>query len=103
MSDSARAFVRGYAAAVAGMVRHQVNAGDLLRSISATEQLLRDSGVEEYDLAELKPWLTNETERPPESTCSAESPCCPRRDEYNGFASDGPTIFECPKHCPCHD
>lgn len=29
--------------------------------------------------------------------------CCARGDEYNGFGSDGPTSFTCPKHCPCHD
>ena len=34
--------------------------------------------------------------------CTEENPCCDRRNEYNGFAS-GPTIFECPKHCSCHD
>jgi len=34
--------------------------------------------------------------------CTAENPCCGRRDEYNGFAS-GPPLFECPKHCRCHD
>lgn len=34
--------------------------------------------------------------------CTPENPCCDRRGEYNGFAS-GPLIFECPKHCSCHD
>jgi hypothetical protein len=34
--------------------------------------------------------------------CTAETPCCDRRGEYNGFAS-GSLKFECPKHCPCHD
>jgi hypothetical protein len=29
--------------------------------------------------------------------------CCDRGDEYNGFGSDGPTTFSCPKSCPCHD
>ena len=29
--------------------------------------------------------------------------CCDRGDEYNGFGSDGPTIFEGAKHCTCHD
>lgn len=34
--------------------------------------------------------------------CTAENPCCDRRDEYNGFAS-GPTKFTCPRNCSCHD
>ena len=34
--------------------------------------------------------------------CSAQKPCCDRRDEYNGFDS-GPLLFECPKNCQCHD
>ncbi len=29
--------------------------------------------------------------------------CCPRAGEYNGFGSDGPREFRCPKGCPCHD
>lgn len=29
--------------------------------------------------------------------------CCDRAGEYNGFGSDGPTSFTCPKGCPCHD
>lgn len=29
--------------------------------------------------------------------------CCDRAGEYNGFGSDGPTLFTCPKHCSCHD
>lgn len=35
-------------------------------------------------------------------TCSAETPCCTRRSEYNGYGS-GPMIFRCSKSCPCHD
>ena len=35
--------------------------------------------------------------------CSAANPCCPRVGEYNGYNSDGPSLFECPKKCPCHD
>lgn len=37
-----------------------------------------------------------------EKTCCASTPCCDRRDEYNGFAS-GPTTFTCPNGCACHD
>lgn len=29
-------------------------------------------------------------------------PCCERAGEYNGYDS-GPTVFDCPKHCSCHD
>lgn len=29
--------------------------------------------------------------------------CCDRVGEYNGYGSDGPTTFTCPKSCPCHD
>jgi hypothetical protein len=32
----------------------------------------------------------------------AKCTCCSRGDEYNGFSS-GPLLFECPKHCSCHD
>ena len=28
--------------------------------------------------------------------------CCERAGEYNGFAS-GPSFFDCPENCPCHD
>ena len=35
--------------------------------------------------------------------CTEENPCCDRRNEYNGFGSDGPLKFTCPKHCSCHD
>lgn len=38
----------------------------------------------------------------PVERCSAETPCCERRNKYNGFAS-GPKIFTCPKGCACHD
>jgi len=34
--------------------------------------------------------------------CTEQTPCCDRRNEYNGFNS-GPHIFECPKGCACHD
>lgn len=37
-----------------------------------------------------------------EPRCCAVTPCCDRRDEYNGFAS-GPTFFTCPIGCACHD
>jgi hypothetical protein len=30
-------------------------------------------------------------------------PCCNRAGEYNGFGSDGPLAFTCPKRCSCHD
>ncbi|HUR54283.1 MAG TPA: hypothetical protein VMZ71_09135 [Gemmataceae bacterium] len=29
--------------------------------------------------------------------------CCDRAGEYNGFGSDGPRLFTCPKSCSCHD
>lgn len=29
--------------------------------------------------------------------------CCDRAGEYNGFGSDGPSLFQCPESCPCHD
>lgn len=35
--------------------------------------------------------------------CTNANPCCDRRDEYNGYGSDGPTVFRCPLGCPCHD
>ena len=32
-----------------------------------------------------------------------EGACCDRAGEHNGFGSDGPLLFVCPRHCPCHD
>lgn len=29
--------------------------------------------------------------------------CCDRMGEYNGYGSDGPTTFTCPRSCACHD
>lgn len=29
--------------------------------------------------------------------------CCPNAGKYNGFGSDRPLSFVCPKSCPCHD
>ena len=29
--------------------------------------------------------------------------CCDRAGEYNGYGSDGPWLFVCPKSCSCHD
>lgn len=47
--------------------------------------------------------LMNERKELVESKCTEENPCCERRDEYNGFGSDGPIIFKCSKSCMCHD
>ena len=30
-------------------------------------------------------------------------PCCERVGEYNGYGSDGPLAFVCPRGCSCHD
>lgn len=38
-----------------------------------------------------------------EPACTKENPCCERRNEYNGYGSDGPTSFRCPHQCTCHD
>lgn len=29
--------------------------------------------------------------------------CCDQAGKYNGYGSDGPTIFTCPRGCSCHD
>lgn len=47
--------------------------------------------------------LQRAVERTAAEACSETNPCCDRRDEYNGFGSDGPPLFECPKRCGCHD
>ncbi|MDD5045156.1 MAG: hypothetical protein PHG51_06430 [Candidatus Omnitrophica bacterium] len=39
----------------------------------------------------------------PKSDCTPENPCCESRGVYNGFGSDGPLMFVCPKGCHCHD
>lgn len=48
--------------------------------------------------------------QPSSKTCRGFHPadtsspaCCDRAGDYNGFASDGPTIFTCPNSCACHD
>jgi hypothetical protein len=51
----------------------------------------------------LKAEVATEIER-----CQGHDPkgsyrCCDRAGEYNGFGSDGPLEFTCPKHCSCHD
>ncbi len=63
MTKAQRDFVRGFAVAVAETLRHHVNAEDLLNDISATESMLREAGVEEYDLVELRPVLRRLRER----------------------------------------
>ncbi len=50
----------------------------------------------------VKDWRRHEHLRGPAWPCSEASPCCDRRDEYNGFAS-GSLLFECPRSCACHD
>lgn len=36
--------------------------------------------------------------------CRAPScACCAHGGKYNGFGSDGPLAFTCPKDCMCHD
>lgn len=30
-------------------------------------------------------------------------PCCERAGQYNGYGSDGPFLFHCPRSCSCHD
>lgn len=43
-----------------------------------------------------------ETINVPEEHLQQRCNCCERGDEYNGFHS-GTLLFECPKHCACHD
>ena len=35
--------------------------------------------------------------------CSADHPCCAKRNNWNGFGGDTPLLFVCPVSCPCHD
>lgn len=53
--------------------------------------------VEAVAPPELAAWAGHTVHR-----CAPEAPCCDRAEEYNGYGS-GPTIFECPKSCMCHD
>lgn len=63
-------------------------------------------------------WIEAERRRhrpPSEVCCGHNSPwnknpnlytgpaCCDRAGEYNGYGSDGPLLFRCPKGCSCHD
>ncbi len=50
-------FVRGFCAAAAQMERHETAVVEMLRSINATEKLLRDSEVDDFDLDVLRPAL----------------------------------------------
>lgn len=99
------------------VVESELDATDtLLKAEQAkTEQLRQDAekqraenGTMKQRLAlarmvvlNMEPYEDNDPTAP--AQCSPETPCCERRDEYNGFGSDGPTIFTCPKKCPCHD
>jgi hypothetical protein len=47
--------------------------------------------------------LTPLLECPGHDRGGMESPCCDRAGEYNGYGSDGPLLFDCPKGCSCHD
>ena len=63
--------------------------------VMAVVRLLADTAVSQAaDIAAL---------RAGRSACGTANPCCGRAGEYNGFGSDGPLTFVCPKHCPCHD
>lgn len=59
MDVEEKAFVRGFAAATARYERYSnhVNAYDLMKEISATEAMLVEAGVDEYDIMVLRPTL----------------------------------------------
>lgn len=61
--------------------------------------------LEEFDRLALVVRLIREQtpSEKPVPVCSNELPCCLQRNVYNGFGSDGPTRFTCPKACRCHD
>ncbi len=104
--------LRAYARIVKGAVdaldetiaygRTPERAARLARWEGARAAVLRRLAV--LPIAPLRPATTPLADRRDErKPCDAEHPCCPRRDEYNGYGSDGPTIFTCPRQCPCHD
>ncbi len=59
------------------------------QALAEAEQEYRDAVREEN------------SQKPPPGPCD----CCERHDQYNGFGSDGPLLFLCPKPggCACHD
>ena len=76
---------------VKNLMRHETNA-ERRTSLGQAYDAVNDQITEEELAASYEP------QRPPPGPCN----CCPRMDEYNGYGS-GPTIFDCPKHCGCHD
>lgn len=63
-------------------------------------------GITEKRYQELKTLITDKTFGwNSNGRCTHMNPCCDRRGEYNGFGSDGPTLFQCdvPNGCSCHD
>ena len=65
-----------------------------LRLADGTEQVEVETPRQRPDRSKVCPGM---------ETGGTAPPCCDRAGEYNGYGSDGPTIFTCPAGCPCHD
>lgn len=77
--------------------------GEITIRLEATYDLATGKILRVEEAAPAPPPPPEERRIPHAVTCSNENPCCSRMDEYNGFGSDGPWLFTCPKSCPCHD
>lgn len=59
--------------------------------------------VEHTQAPERSPSKPRDDECPGHGRGGSGQPCCTRHGEYNGYGSDGPLLFHCPKGCSCHD
>lgn len=78
------------------------NAGRICRS-GREFQRARDEGAFPVVCYAIDPTNDWPYECPGHGRGGTKSPCCARAGQYNGYGSDGPTLFECPQHCGCHD
>lgn len=77
--------------------------GELMSSVGYGKQLTV-TDVQRQPTGEVSITLDCEIKEQPKGTPIKDPcDCCDRQNEYNGFGSDGPLLFVCPKHCPCHD
>jgi hypothetical protein len=78
------------------------SAGRICRS-GREFQRARDEGAFPVNCYAINPSNDFPYECPGHGRGGTKAACCSRAGEYNGFASDGPLSFICPKQCSCHD
>lgn len=71
--------------------------------LDVASQLLREGGVAVRMGRAAAGDVQPSAECPGHERGGTGPPCCDRAGDYNGFGSDGPLLFTCPKGCGCHD